>query len=896
MRMLWERYGSSLDEVSDTNSLNLTQFQRDGVDQARQMLDELNGVIIADEVGLGKTFIAGELLREATEDNRQRALVIAPATLRDGPWRSFLRSRSNLNVEVRSYEDLVNDSRLSPDGESIKLDAPDINDYALVVIDEAHNLRNPDTKRSAAVRELLRGSPPKKLVLMTATPVNNGLLDLYYLINLFVADDGQFINIGIPSLREHFQQAARTNPDDLSPDQLFDIIDAVAVRRTRSFVKTFFKSDTIMVNGIAQTIEFPQPEVKALNYSLTAALPTGFFDQFRHAMSTDDPTDPTALSFIRYNPERLLLVGTNPQGGKLAGLVQSSLLKRFESSPFAFAKTARKMAASHDTLLELLDTGQVAVGAALHGFASTDSDDAAELATYLSEFQDDLRPASDFDQVELERLLKQDRDLLVTFAERAETISRSDDPTLAKLEEELAAIAEAARNEGVGETDVRNRRKTIVFSYFADTVEWIFEHLQNAITTNPSLSDYRGRIVRITGDDDATRQEVLNGFAPASTEAIPPNDEDLYDIVVTTDVLAEGVNLQQAKNIVNYDLPWNPMRLVQRHGRIDRIGSPHATVRIGCIMPDAELETLLGLEETIQRKIKQAAASIGVASVLPGQSATERDFTLTRTQIENLRQENPALFAGGTKSTQSGQEYRQDLKSSLADPAFADQVMRLPWGSGTGMTKTLSGAGPSFVFAARVGDDPDIQYRYIDLSDDEPAVVRDVLTCLDYAHPTSDRDPRSLSDQTYEQALNTWPLALQDIVEHWMELADRTKLRPPAPKALRTAATIVRNSKHPNQSELLELLDQNITDERRLRPIRQAISSSEVPNEQAEAIAAAVKHLGLRVSPAPQPRPRITTEDVHLICWTAIEHTSDTAETATKAGLGVAESENSATS
>jgi superfamily II DNA/RNA helicase len=147
----------------------------------------------------------------------------------------------------------------------------------------------------------------------------------------------------------------------------------------------------------------------------------------------------------------------------------------------------------------------------------------------------------------------------------------------------LAEIDKQARNEGLDEQDIRDKRKVIIFSYFADTVGWIAEHLKSALETDRRLASYRGRMVSVVGDeslDGVSRTKAVFGFAPESSEAPPGADQDLYDILLSTDVLAEGVNLQQARNIINYDLPWNPMRLVQHHGRIDRIGSPHRDVYV----------------------------------------------------------------------------------------------------------------------------------------------------------------------------------------------------------------------------------------------------------------------------------------------------------------------------
>ena len=156
---------------------------------------------------------------------------------------------------------------------------------------------------------------------------------------------------------------------------------------------------------------------------------------------------------------------------------------------------------------------------------------------------------------------------------------------------------------------------------------------REAIDERPELAAFRGRIAEISGSA-GDKTDVLQGFAPRTSQA-PDPDDDRYDLVIATDVLAEGVNLQQARHIINYDLPWNPMRLVQRHGRIDRIGSPHPEVFIRCVLPDRQLDDLLGLEERLQRKLTTAAASIGVeGEVLPGSAVGKQTFAETREEVE----------------------------------------------------------------------------------------------------------------------------------------------------------------------------------------------------------------------------------------------------------------------
>ena len=462
-----------------------------------------------------------------------------------------------LPMELISYEDLMSDQRLNPDhATAVKLEAG-INDYAMVVVDEAHNLRNPGTQRAEALRRLLGGTPPKKLALLTATPVNNSLWDLYHQLGYFMRNDAGFADVGIPSMRDHFAKAMALNPDDLTPEHLFDVLDAVAVRRTRSFVKRYYPNDTVKISGQEQTITFPTPRVRKVSYDLDAVLPH-FFDRFKKALDPETPPDdPESLTLARYAPSQYRLdQDLETHEIQLAGLLRSGMLKRFESSPYAFAQTCERMAASHDAFLELLDNGNVATGGALADWMATDSDD---VDGYLDEHAGVVDDADEYNIDRLRRHVSRDRDLLRSFARTARTVTRSTDPTLAELVDQLAAIAEQAKETGIGPEDTRNRRKVLVFSYYADTVDWIVEHLLGQTETDPRLEDYRGRIASLSGSTGAQdKRMVVWGFAPKTADAPVGFDEDLYDVVVTTDVLAEGVNLQQAGHIINYDLPWNP--------------------------------------------------------------------------------------------------------------------------------------------------------------------------------------------------------------------------------------------------------------------------------------------------------------------------------------------------
>ena len=468
--------------------------------------------------------------------------------------------------------------------------------------------------------------------------------------------------------------------------------------------------------------------------------------------------------------------------------------------------------------------------------------------------------------------------LLRDWAAKARGVTRDTDPTLAALGEELAAIAAEARSEAISDSDERNRRKVLIFSYYADTVDWIHEHLQHTTEADPRLSAYNGRLARLSGAaSDQAKKAVVWGFAPRTTDAPEGSDDDLYDLLVATDVLAEGVNLQQCRHIINYDLPWNPMRLVQRHGRIDRIGSPHTEAHLRCVFPDSRLDELLNLEHRLRRKIAQAAATVGVGKILPDQASTDINFAETREEIERLRRADASLFErGGTvRGALSGEEYRQQLRQALENTELADQIQQLPWGSGSGMAIT-TGDGPGYVFCIRVGDWPQPVFRYVSLADPaNPQIVSDTLACLDRACPAAGfATPRVLTEDTHRQLFVAWPAAADDVLARWNHLADKANLEPRLPPALIRAADIVRDHAPDRlaQQEIDRAVDTLSAPypERTVRTLRAAMNSSTDPAEQAELIFGVIRDLGLEPYTPPEPLPEITPDDIHLVCWLAV--------------------------
>ena len=283
-------------------------------------------------------------------------------------------------MEVISFEELSQDNRLNPEpglgGAEVRTER-----LLTIVIDEAHNLRNPSTQRADALRALLAGNPPKDVVLLSATPVNNSLWDLYHLLKYFIRSDSAFADVNVPDLREYFAAAMSIDPEDLTAAALSNVLDQVSVRRTRPFIKRYYPNDTINIGGEQVPIVFPTARVIRSRYNFAGAAP-GLIEDLEDALDgyTFEWGAPPlrGLAMARYNPSMYHLDRANVDAAEvqLAGLLRSLLLKRFESSPMAFASTARRMATSHEGLVGLIrEQGLVATGRALAEWVDTEGDD-----------------------------------------------------------------------------------------------------------------------------------------------------------------------------------------------------------------------------------------------------------------------------------------------------------------------------------------------------------------------------------------------------------------------------------------------------------------------------------------------------------------------------------------
>ena len=922
-RMLYELYGNTLDDAQPFTSalFELTSFQRDGVRRMLRLLDELGGVLVADEVGLGKSFMAGEIIRAATQDRKQRVLILAPASIVTSMWRPFLEKYNFSRwAQVMSFDKLR--ANLSEDSDELESTLRMLEEPALVVIDEAHNLRNISAQRSLAVERAILHGGRKKVVLLTATPVNNSLMDLNSLLRYFIRNDAQFANLNIPSIKQYLKNAQSIDPEALRPEHLFDLMDQVAVKRTRKFIKENYKNDKIRgADGTMMVVEFPDPHPYKIEYTLDDQ-GLELVGRMVKALHIPDGEGKPKYEEVKHNPDQLILArylsslyrkDEQLEGIQIknAGLLRSALLKRLESSPHALVKSLERLVASHKSFLNGLTRGFVFTGSALTDWSEFTSSGDGELDDFLAELdEDDAQSAETIDNFHSDALIddvRRDIVLLESLEGFATRTLRAGDRKFERLLVELEGIAADARKPDPsqrGRSD-SDRRKIIIFSTFADTVVDIHERLTEALkhSKGTPLHDYAGRLASpVMGSEQTTkakgghggvsqdaRAHVLEGFAPKTIgmEIGGEFPKDRYDILVTTDVLAEGVNLQQAGRIINYDLPWNPMRIVQRHGRVDRIGSPHPSVELGLFFPAEMLNELLGLETTIRRKVAQAEAAVGAVGLSLFSNNPDLEVNLADAN-QAVNQFKDLLVNRGATLAQSGEEYRKRLEKYLQElPAASRDLDRLPMNIGSGFRNPrISHNG--YVFCLRMSDHPQPWFRYVETDADwvpvldnagQPQISHEVLTSLVVADPLEKGVSREMSDLAYDRAFDAWILARSDAHAQWMNLTDPANFDPKTPKAFKDAKRLVQDSgSHltTGQQENLLLRLQSVPTTKVERSVGAVLKGELSHQAKIDRVIELLDQSGIEPNPKPKPLPPIAPNQIHLVAWMAVQGSRET--------------------
>lgn len=706
----------------------LAQFQQEGVSRCVQLLEQHWGAMLCDSVGLGKTFIGLGVLKEylSRQKTAKRALVVCPAQLENNWSADRLHSWgiAGETITMESLPQLVDLEDMDDHGRRAELERRKrkLQSYDVILVDESHNFRNPGTKRYRALLELIRGGgkPDKRVLLLTATPINNSLWDLYHQLMLITRGDNTwYVGRGpVGNLEGIFRELEKSG----GGPRLLDTMLLTMVRRTRHDIRERQDAgEPLEIDG--RPLKFPKHHIpSALTYSLED-LYAGIYDQVISAIE--------GLTFAVYNldayglekqldakqrEEREQAVKRNES---YIGILKTTFLKRAESSLAALTSTVRNHARYLQVFLALLEEGKVLSPKDAQRFKVVFGGTLPDDLTQAAEGDDRLEAlllaklpraeAALYQRERLEHDVSQDleamRRLLDLLVEAGEYWSSTGDPKIQTLRKFL---------EGLPATDARGEpTKVVVFSNYKDTIDYVFAQLgglaaddwRNSLRCQSNLS--RGAYLsKLTGaDDPRRRRQILERFAPlaAVREEEELDDPDLIlrieplrreriDVLLATDVLSEGQNLQDAQYLVNYDLHWNPVRMIQRAGRIDRLFSPHEDIYIYNMMPERGLEKLLNLVKRLQGRVSTIDATMGLDASVLGEEIEQKALDQWM-----------AIRAGGEKADQVYREgeKRQDLDDALDEIREYLEIVR---NLGTEEARQLKDG----IYSVKEGDRPGV--------------------------------------------------------------------------------------------------------------------------------------------------------------------------------------------
>lgn len=668
---------------NDDITAQLAEFQRVAVRQAIQTIARYNGCFVADVVGLGKSYIGAAIIKHFERVERARALIICPKPL-EQMWVRY-NEVYQLNAHVVSLGLL----RFDDHGQNPLLQDVRFKDRDFVLVDESHNFRNAGSQRYTILQQYLEGSG-RRCALLSATPRNRDAWDIYNQIRLFHSGDTTNLPIDPPHLAQYFTLIAEGRR------QLPELLAAILVRRTRSHILRWYGYDAdtneridpdqiglyranqrrayVEVGGRKQ--QFPNRNLQTVEYSIEETY-AGLYDQLRAAMGGSGadgaPTDRT-LTYARYGIWRYVKPGKRQKapytdlqraGANLRGLIRTMLFKRFESSVHAFRETLRRMLTTHRAFLAAIAQGVVPAGeeatALLH---EADSYDETALV-------DALRAASarytaaDFQIDTLQHDIAQDIRVLEEMLALIRPITAAQDAKLQRL------IAQLDQRPG--------GQKLLIFTQYADTARYLYEAI------NPARRD---PAIEVIYSNDRDKARIVARFAPVANPQLllRPGDTPITTLIAT-DVLSEGLNLQDCDTVINYDLHWNPVRLIQRFGRIDRIGTSFTTIYGLNFLPERALERNLGLHEVLRRRIREIHETIGEdeAVLEPGEVLNEQAMYAIYTGENAETLEDDDGMIGLNEAEELLRQIRQD------DPAEFERIVQLRNGIRSGRSSTVKG-------------------------------------------------------------------------------------------------------------------------------------------------------------------------------------------------------------
>ncbi|MCD1269889.1 DEAD/DEAH box helicase family protein [Microbacterium sp. MEC084] len=670
---------------------SLYNFQRDAATGIINKLETYNGCILADSVGLGKTFTALAVIKYYELRNKS-VLVLAPKKLAEN-WTNYnanlttnLFASDRFNYDVLAHTDL---SRTRGESLGLRLDRINWGNYDLVVIDESHNFRNADyseekeSRYQRLMRQVIREGVKTKVLMLSATPVNNRFNDLKNQLQLAYEGESEGLTQHLTlstSVENVFREAQRAfndwsklEPDSRTAERLlqmldfdfFELLDAVTIARSRKHIQAFYDMSDVGA--------FPKRRLPvSIREPLTDLADVPAFDEIFDRLQGLELAVYTPLDYVfesrrgKYVDASRVTEGTARgnlgQQGREKGikkLMTVNLLKRLESSVEAFRLTLGRLEQITADMLGQLDAGHDVTGTGTTGLdLDTDEPDDAELASLV--VGGDVRIAlADIDVDSWRHDLNADRAILLTLLADVTRVVPDRDLKLRRLLSVIEDKVAHPLNPG--------NRKVLIFSAFADTAEYVYRELA------PVLARHGIETGLITGGTSGARttlgkgfdaQQVMTMFSPRSKqrELTMPSETREIDVLIGTDVISEGQNLQDCDFLINYDIHWNPVRIIQRFGRVDRIGSTNDVIQLVNFWPDMSLDAYINLKERVEgRMVIADIAGTGDDNVLdPGSSeAAYRREQLRRLQDEVIDLEDARV---GVSITDLGlNDFRMDL-------------------------------------------------------------------------------------------------------------------------------------------------------------------------------------------------------------------------------------------
>jgi len=544
------------------------RYQTDAVVQAKKILAEHNGVFISDVVGLGKTYICAMLAKSLKKGKK---LIICPPVLVEY-WKQTLED-FDVSAKVESL------------GKLDKLLEKGIDDYSYVFIDEAHRFRNDKTEGYSKLFEICFG---KKVILISATPINNYSSDIQHLLYLFQPKHNSTI-VGVKDLELFFSRLDRNLKKYKEGSPLYmaqlranseeirdKILRHVLIRRTRGEIKQYY-ADDMEAQGLSfPTLGSPEQIVYEFDDETDAA-----FTETINKIKTFHYSRYQPLAYLKDKKKYASLIAGSMAVG---GFMKATLVKRLESSFYAFRKTLHRFVESYERFIDMYDRGDVWISKKVNVYDLLDSGDINKLMQ-LYEDDDAMHFKSSEFTAKFMLDLMEDLSNLKYLQALWQGIDK--DPKLDKFLDELRNDPKLQGN------------KKIIFTESRETAEYL----------DDKLTDVMGRrVISFSGaSSDILKQRIESSFNPKYADS----EDDQYDILITTDVLAEGINLHRANALVNYDLPWNPTRIMQRVGRINRVGTEFDEIYVYNFFPTAQSKKYISLESRILEKLQEFHDTLG---------------------------------------------------------------------------------------------------------------------------------------------------------------------------------------------------------------------------------------------------------------------------------------------